>query len=92
MSHVVKPPAFIFIQANLKAVTAAITKGNDALSVEEEQKSEWEGSPKDVIWKTPHLHWNRRGVDGGWQVKRLMNTGSMLNVIVNPFPLFAVKK
>lgn len=30
MSHVVKAPVLIFIWANFRAVTAAITKGNDA--------------------------------------------------------------
>lgn len=61
MSHGVKLPVFIFIRANLKVVTAAITKRETVLylvrlAVEEGQSGmEWEGAPEDVIWKTPHL-------------------------------------
>lgn len=59
MSHGVKPPVFIFIRANLKVVTAAITKTVLyllRLAVEEGQSGvEWEGAPEDVVRKSPHL-------------------------------------
>lgn len=69
MSHAGKLPVFIFIGNDLKAVTASVILGNDALcgeTAEEEQLNEWEDTPKDVIWKTPHLHDTKALKRGGW--------------------------